>query len=147
MLSSFAKEFGIEPAGRAVLIYSTSDSAQVFSNRFFSNDEKFIYHYSDSSNSVSITPLGSIDVFTLFKNSDKDNAVLGNLGLRLIGTIDGKVGYFLQATNGAVLSGNRDVAFENRRLSQNVKFSDLKSDFDFSESSVYIIKITGFGLR
>ncbi len=136
VLSSFAKEFAIEPSDRAVLFYSASDSAQVFSERFFSNDEKFIYHYSDSLNSVSITPLGSIDGLALFKNGYKDNVVLGNLGLRLIGTIDGKVGYFLQATNGTVLSGNRDVAFENRRLRQNVKFSDLKSDFDFSESSV-----------
>ena len=51
-LSTFAKEFGIEQTENAVLFYSSSDSTQLISNRFFSNDEKYIYHYSDSLNSV-----------------------------------------------------------------------------------------------
>ena len=136
ILSDFSKEFGVEETKKLVLIYSSSDSTQVVSNKFFSDAEKFIYHYSDSLNSISITPLGSLDGLALFKNGNKDKVVLGNLGIRLLGTIDGKVGYFLQATNGMVLNGNREVAFENKKISQNVKFADLNSDFDFSESSI-----------
>lgn len=135
-LSTFAKEFGIEQTENAVLFYSSSDSTQLFSNRFFSNEEKYIYHYSDSLNSVSISPLGSIDFLARIESGDSENAVLGNLGFRLLGTIDGKFGYFLQATNGMLLNGNRDLAYENKRIRQNVKFSDLNSDFDFSESSI-----------
>jgi hypothetical protein len=62
--------------------------------------------------------------------------ILGNLGVRLFGTIGNKLGYYLQATNGTVLSGERSIALSDEKLRQNVKFSRLNSDFDFSESHV-----------
>ncbi|MFC2130705.1 hypothetical protein ACFLSQ_04665 [Bacteroidota bacterium] len=117
----------------AVVIYSPSDSTQVFSREMIGEKEKFIYYYRDSVNKVNISPLGSLE--SLF--SDDDNVILGNLGVRLYGSLGEHFGYYLQATNGAVISGNRDLALrEIHKLKQNVKFADLNSDFDFSESHI-----------
>jgi hypothetical protein len=133
ILSSYLIEFEIEKRENAVVIYSSTDSNQVFSNDFFSDKEKFIYHLKDSKNSISISPLGSLE--SLF--SEDNEVFMGNLGVRLFGSFGEHFGYYLQATNGAILSGERDFALnELHKLQQNVKFADLNSDFDFSESHV-----------
>jgi len=53
-----------------------------------------------------------------------------------MGTISNSLGFFLQATNGAVLSGNREVALRDPRLKQNIKFATFNSDIDFTESHI-----------
>ena len=59
---------------------------------------------------------------------------LENHGVRLRGTVKGKLGYYLQATNGT-LYGDRAMALADRRLRGNVKFNDLDSPyFDFTEA-------------
>jgi hypothetical protein len=113
----------------------------VLSSRFFSNDEKFIYHYKDSSNTVNVSPLGSFEGIGQFSGNTTRNVEFGNLGVRLFGTIDNELGYYLQATNGAIIHGDRSLALEDvHKLQQNVKFADLNSDFDFSESHVLFQK-------
>ncbi len=135
-LLRFETEFEIVDRTNAVVFYSSSDSNEVLSSRMFGNDEKFIYHYKDSATNVNILPLGSIDYMRSIEESRSDYVLLGNLGLRLHGTIGGVLGYYLQATNGTVISGKKYVALEDRKLSRNVKFAYLNSDFDFSESHV-----------
>ena len=136
ILDHYKTEFGILNRDNAVIFHSGSDSSQVISGRIFSDAEKYIYHYSDSLNSVSIKPLGSVDAIYKTSETDDSNVLMGNLGGRLYGTIDNKVGYFLQATNGVIISGDKQLALELPGLRQNVKFSELNSDFDFTESHV-----------
>ncbi len=136
-LAAYSREFGIAPDERAVVFYSSSDSAQVLSSRFISDDEKFIYHYQDKEGTtLSIKPLGSVDAIFQKDDNSSRNVTMGNLGLRLHGTLSGMFGYYLQATNGVVLSGSRDLALEDPYLHQNLKFSAYNSDFDFTESHV-----------
>ena len=62
------------------------------------------------------------------------DATLGTIGGRFRGTIGGRLGYMLQATNG-VMMGNRALALTDPHLAANVKFNDLESaNFDFTEA-------------
>lgn len=137
VLQKYETEFQISQRDNAVIFFSLSDSTQVLSTEMFGNREKFIYHYRDSLNQVSLSPLGSIESIIKFEE-DKPNrdVIFGNLGVRLFGTIDGTLGYYLQATNGVILSGEKILAQEDKKLRKNIKFIDLNSDFDFSESHV-----------
>lgn len=136
VLDKYASEFGLIGSRRAVIFFSESDTTQLFFNRILTDDEKFIYHYVDSVNSVALIPLGSLE--SIFKRTDTDNkyVVFGNLGMRLYGTLSNSVGYYLQATNGAILTGDRTVAADEPNLRKNIKFYNLKSDFDFTESHI-----------
>lgn len=132
----YLSEFGIISLQNTVLFESKSDSSQIFFEGLFSDKDKFFYRYSDSTNSVSVIPLASIEYIQRNYSSKNDNAVLGNLGFRLFGTIDNSLGYYLQVTNGIQVSGDKSVALEDNRLRYNVKFADLNSDFDFTQSHV-----------
>lgn len=136
-LNRFETEFEISKRHNAVLFSSQSDSLQLLFDRLISNDEKFIYRYSDTSNAVSLVPLASLDnINKINENKDFDKVLLGNLGFRLYGTIDNSLGYGLQVTNGAVLAGTRNLAIEESKITRNIKFALLNSDFDFSESHI-----------
>src|SRR3989339_31271 len=136
-LQLYETEFEIVKRANAVLFYSSSDSNQVISDKLFSNDEKFFYHYKDSSYIVNVSPLGSIESIIGFDNTETRNVIYGNLGVRFFGSLSNTLGYYLQATNGAIISGNRELALQEvHKLQQNVKFTDLNSDFDFAESHV-----------
>jgi len=131
------KEFGLMTIDKVVLFYSSSDSEQVLSNKFFYNNDKYFYHYTDSNNTVNLKPLGSFESLFSSEPEKKRNVSLGNLGFRLYGSLGKHFGYLLQATNGVIISGNRELALQEfEKLRQNVKFADLNSDFDFSESHI-----------
>jgi hypothetical protein len=134
-LEIFEKEFDIRAQNNAVLFYSETDTIQVLTN-LLSEKEKYFYRYADTNHSVYVQPLGSFDFRMKSSEEVNENVSLGTLGLRLRGTLGKHLGYYLQATNGVVLSGNRELAMEDRNLRQNVKFHDLNSDFDFAESHV-----------
>ncbi len=137
LLDKFEREFGIVLSDRAVVFYSPSDSIQVLSSRMLSDSEKSIYHFSDSNNNVSIDPLASFEYYMVDDKSDNNgNVTMGNLGVRVYGTLGGRVGYFLQATNGSVFGGNRETALQDAYLRKNIKFASLASDFDFTESHI-----------
>lgn len=135
-LEKFEIEFEISNRNNSVVFYSASDRSQVLSSKFFSNDEKFFYHYKDSAHVVNISPLGSFDAVYDSYDDNSEHALMANIGLRLFGALSNSFGYYLQVTNGALLSGDRSAAMIDRRLQQNIKFADLESDFDFAESHV-----------
>lgn len=136
-LALFEKEFELSSRQNATIFFSKSDSNQLLFSRILTDDEKYIYRYSDSSNSVSLIPLGSVEnINKLNQNNEYDKVLLGNLGFRLYGTIDNSLGYGLQVTNGVVLAGTRNLAVEESKITRNIKFSLLNSDFDFSESHI-----------
>ena len=136
-LALFEKEFELSSRQNATIFFSKSDSNQLLFSRILTDDEKYIYRYSDSSNSVSLIPLGSVEnINKINQNNEFDKVLLGNLGFRLYGTIDNSLGYGLQVTNGVVLAGTRNLAVEESKITRNIKFSLLNSDFDFSESHI-----------
>jgi hypothetical protein len=136
--NDFAREFGLAPAGTAVIFYSSSDTNQVLGSRLLSDDEKYIYHYQNSTEgtNLSVRPLGSLDCIVQKQGDSTRKVLVGNLGVRLYGTLSNNFGYYLQATNGTVISGERALALEDPHLHQNVKFTTYDSDFDFTESHV-----------
>jgi capsule assembly protein Wzi len=135
LLAQYYKEFELVDSDKAVVIYSETESTQVFSSRMFSDDEKFIYYYKDSANNVKISPLASVDGIYRKQPDSAGSVLMGNLGVRLFGSLGKHFGYYLQVTNGAVFAGDRLIALEeDDRLGQNIKFAKLGSDFDFSES-------------
>ncbi len=136
VLKSFLGEFEITPGASTVVFYSKSDSNQIFFDGLFSSRDKFIYRYADSSNAFNLLPLVSFEYILRNYQSKTENAMLGNLGFRLYGTIDNTLGYYLQVTNGVRIAGEKSVALEDSRLRYNVKFADLNSDFDFAESHI-----------
>ncbi len=137
ILLRYEAEFEITKRKNAVIIYSKSDSTPLFFDNLTSNDEKLIYHFRDEKNSVRIYPLGSVDFNYRRENGNTNrNVTIASGGLRAFGTIDNSVGYYLQATNGSVLGGSREMALEDTKLSQSIKFRKLNSDIDFTESHI-----------
>lgn len=134
-LDGYLKEFQITERENTA-VFPDSGTEQIFFDHLFDGSEKFIYYYRDSSHSVSFSPLASADMIIEKIDDHSDHVLMGNLGFRLYGTLDQMVGYYLQVTNGAVLNGNREIALIDNKISQNVKFVELGSDFDFSESHV-----------
>lgn len=136
ILNEYEIEFEIQKRENTVIFFSETDSNEIFFNGLFSDKEKFIYHYKDSLHTVNFLPLANIEGIYERKNEESRNVILGNLGFRLHGTLSNLVGYNLQVTNGVIVSGDRQVALEQNKLKQNVKFAILNSDFDFTESHV-----------
>lgn len=132
-LESFLKEFAVIPKETAVMIKSSTDKDQLFSLNLIKDKEKYVYNIEDSINSIRIEPLGSIEMMNQ-SGELSQNALIAQGGGRIYGTIEGKLGYFLQATNGTLINGEQDLLLQDRRLSQNIKLTELNSDFDFTES-------------
>jgi hypothetical protein len=135
-LIEFEKYFEIIKEEKLTVFYSDKDTSQVFSKRFLDPNPKYIYHYSDPNHTVRLSPLASFETIAHKTNDGSENVGLGNLGVRLSGTLSGVLGYYLQATNGMVFFGDRKVAMLDQRISQNIKFVEYNSDFDYSESSI-----------
>lgn len=135
-LELFEIEFEIIKRKNTVVFYSKNDTNQIFFNGFLSGEEKLFYHYRDSSSTVNLLPLANLDYSSYISDTLKSYALMGNLGFRFHGSLSGLVGYYLQVTNGTLFSGNKSIALLDHRLHQNIKFSELNSDFDFTESHV-----------
>ena len=135
LLEKYLIEFGLSnEAKHSVVFYSPSDSEQVFSSQMFSDNEKYIYRYVYDDTRVELSPLASFDYMRDFGKND--DATIGTLGVRLSGTLTGNFGYYLQATNGRLLSGNRDIALMDDNYRHSIKFSKLKDDIDLTESHI-----------
>ena len=132
----FRKEFGITQREDAIVIPSSSEDDNVFFDDIFSQKEKFLYYYSDSVTTVKLRPLARVDMKYEDSDPESRNYTIGSLGFRLDGTIDNKLGYNLQVTNGRMISGDRELALEDPYYSKNVKFNILEDDIDFTESHV-----------
>ncbi|MBK9249416.1 MAG: hypothetical protein IPM69_15195 [Ignavibacteria bacterium] len=140
-LERFEREFEILKRTNAVMIYSKTDSSQLFSERLFSNDEKMLYHYADTAHTVQAYMIGGGDMLFQKKgDSSMKNMTKAQGGFRVFGTLSNCFGYYIQVTNGTVLSGERALALEDPRIRQNIKFTTLESDFDFTESHLQFQK-------
>lgn len=97
-----------------------------------SDKAKYIYAYRDTNISFFVDALLNFD----FRFSKKSKVVLAEIGGRLRGTYDGKLGFYLQSTDGQSF-GSKELASEDLRLRQNYKFNEKGSvNFDFTEAYI-----------
>ena len=138
VLLHYEHELLTEKRVNATLFHSSmpvNDSLPFFFDGIASNHEKAIYLQQDSLVTLFSSPLFSIE--SAFRSDSASASMLtGQVGLRMHGTMRGNVGFFLQVTNGALLSGDRSLALDDPRLRQNIKFAVYDSDFDFTESHI-----------
>ncbi len=135
VLLRFQREFILENRENAVLVQSESDSTNLLFSSLFSDKEKLVYMYKDSTATVQIYPLAMTGIFIDKQHTENAQSVTyAQGGARIMGTLSNALGFFLQVTNGTVVSGEREVALRDPRLKQNIKFATFNSDFDFTES-------------
>lgn len=135
VLLRFQREFILENRENAVLVQSESDSTNLLFSSLFSDKEKLVYMYKDSTATVQIYPLAMTGIFIDKQHTESAQSVTyAQGGARIMGTLSNALGFFLQVTNGTVVSGEREVALRDPRLKQNIKFATFNSDFDFTES-------------
>jgi len=98
------------------------------------DEQKYLYAYADSSSSVFVDGFGSYSYRAGKGDSVGSNfASLGEVGLRVRGTLFDRLGFYLQASNGNLLSGSHQFALLDPRLVANNKFnSDSRGFFDFT---------------
>ena len=107
-------------------------------NLFDDSRQKHLYAFADSTTALFLDGFASYS----YRAGKGDSvgghfASLGEIGFRLHGTLHDRLGFSLQASNGALLSGSHDFALLERRLLANKKFnSDEKSFFDFTSGYV-----------
>lgn len=134
----YLKEFNSLPEKNTVVFENEQNTDNIFFKDLFGNKDKYIYKYTDSSNNVELKPLLKAESFFTNNSSyDESKSVLLHGGVRLMGTLSNSFGYYLQATNGAIISGDRNLAIDREQsYSNNVKFAFLESDLDFTQSHV-----------
>ena len=112
------------------------DTLSFFSSGLFSENEKGFYFQDENNVNVYAVPLASADFG--FRSLDTQSSSMFSVqaGIRVHGTLSNRFGYFMQVTNGSLISGDRTLALEDIRLKQNIKFAVLNSDFDFTESHI-----------
>jgi hypothetical protein len=132
-LNKFRQEFihEIDRAAENADVLFRNGSLQTF----FSDNEKYLYTYTDSSVSLYTEFIGTLEHRRVTGGTYGDtHASFEEHGGRIRGTIKNRVGYYLQATNGT-LFGDKTFALSDPRLKSNVKFKDLNSPyFDFTEA-------------
>ncbi len=136
VLDKYLAEFGIAENTNAVIIYSPSDKTQLFSKALFSDAEKMIYHYANDLHKVRIEPLVMTDFMVSQDDANEAHYAMLQVGGRVSGTLSNCLGYSIQATNGFFLSGDKSLAKNDPKYRQNIKFVQLDSDMDFTNSHV-----------
>ncbi len=132
----YYQEFAPLPSQRRTIFPTASDTLPLFWDGLAGDAEKFVVYYQDTVSTVALEPLGSLEGWFRWADGDKHTALLAQGGFRVYGDFEQQLGYFLQITNGTLLDGDRSVALQDPMLRKNVKFSLLRSDFDFTESHV-----------
>src|SRR5258708_1052849 len=132
-LRKFEQEFmhEIDPANeRASVLLRDGITSDVFSDK-----EKYLYAYPDSSASLFLEFIGSLEHRVISGDSyGSVHASLVQGGGRARGTVKNRLGYFVEATNGT-LFGDRSFALSDPRLRGNVNFNDLDNPyFDFTQA-------------
>ncbi len=105
------------------------DLSSVFQNR----RQKYLAAYEDSVASFFVDGFGSLNYRVASGDSVGSPFIaLGELGIRLRGTLFNRLGFYLQASNGERLGGDPNFGRLDNRLKANSKFSEQGKYFDFT---------------
>ena len=101
---------------------------------FENRKQKYLYASADSTATVFLDGFAWLSYRA--GNGDSTgtvHATLGEVGLRLRGTLMNRVGFFIQASNGMLLEGSHDFALRDQRLQVTSQFKNgEKKFFDFT---------------
>lgn len=134
----YLRELNYLPEENAVIFENNQNQDNIFFDDIFSNKDKYFYKYTDSTSNVEVKPLVKAEFFATGNEAyDESSSFLMQGGARLTGTLSNSFGYYLQATNGSILSGDRQLVQDRESsYANNIKFAFLKSDLDFTQSHV-----------
>ena len=100
---------------------------------FDDDRQKYLYAYSDSTASVLIDGFADWSYRTGNDQTPEPHfASLGEIGIRVRGTLFDRLGYFVQASNGVQFSGSKEFALLDPRLQANAQFNRDQNFFDFT---------------
>ena len=137
-LHDFLREFQYDRAGTLEGFHTLIDSeSETFGSALagtFSDREKFLYAFADSNLSFFVNGLFSVDARRISGDAlGSDRAEFIQFGGRVRGTVFGKLGYYLLATN-AHFWGSRDLLRRDRVIRQAYTLNVLNAkNFDFVE--------------
>ena len=104
-----------------------------FSGIFDDTRQKYLYAYSDSTASVFIDGFAGWSYRIGNDQTPEPHfASLGEIGIRVRGTLFDRLGYFVQASNGVLFSGSKEFALLDPRLQANAQFNRGENFFDFT---------------
>ena len=104
-----------------------------FSTLFDNERQKYLAVYEDSVATLFIDGFGSLSYRTASGDSIGSPFIaLGELGIRLRGTLFDRLGFYIQASNGQRFSGDPNFGMFENRLRANSKFSGGGKYFDFT---------------
>lgn len=134
----YLRELNHLPEENAVVFENEQYHDNIFLDDIFSSKDKYFYKYTDSTSNVELKPLVKSEIFVTGNNNyDKKSSILLQGGARLTGTLSNSLGYYLQATNGSIVKGDRQLVTDREQTyANNVKFADLDSDLDFTQSHI-----------
>jgi hypothetical protein len=104
-----------------------------FSGIFDDARQKYLYAYADSTSSVFVDGFADWSYRAGNNQTPAPHFVsLGEIGIRMRGTLFDRLGYFIQASNGVLFSGSKEFAREEPRLRANAQFNRDENFFDFT---------------
>jgi hypothetical protein len=136
VLTKFELEFGIIKNDYSVVFPSKSNDESIFWSEFFGNKEK-VFYYTKTQDYVSeVRPLGAFE-YIQSSNSDSNQSIaIGTLGVRFSGSVGDNLGFFLQATNGREVYGDKQLVMFVPEYSKSIKFTRYDSDIDLTQSHI-----------
>src|SRR5579883_34944 len=126
LLRKYLRTFAHEPR-EAVTVFPAHDAEPFFTGGVFTDKDKYIYQWFDDSTNSDLFVHGVGSLEYRHKTSD-GSVVLGTIGGRFAGTLNGHVGYFLQTTNGERF-GDSALALEDPLLAKNRNLSLFTHQF------------------
>ncbi len=94
------------------------------------DSRKYLYAYTDSATALFIDGIGNLSrMWSSGDSLGRAAASLGELGVRIRGTVAERVGFYLQAINGGLLAGSHDLAVLDHRRLANRKFNADEQKF------------------
>jgi hypothetical protein len=138
VLDRYADEFVAEADGtqQRVMLFGDPLAATVDATLAGREHSLYAWNSDDRGTTLYATLLGSVEYRAQWHEGDARDAMIGRIGGRFRGTIDGILGYELKATNGTT-KGDRDLALQDPSLSGNFTYTRLHSVF-FDETQAYI---------
>jgi hypothetical protein len=132
MLEDFETEFEFDMR-RTVRNAKTFLPGFSFSTLLDNDRQKYLAAYQDSVASLFVDGFGSLSYRTGSGDSvGSADIFLGELGVRVRGTLYDRLGFYLQASNGQRLSGDPNFGRLDYRLKANTKFQSGGKYFDFT---------------
>ncbi len=120
LFKQYSSEFELETKGRLQNAVSLSDNLPQY---LFAPKEKYLYYYRKNKNSFFVNFIGSFQsaLKLNYENTSKTNAALINFGGKIRGSLFGKLGFELKATNGT-FGGDKNFALTFPETKDNYKF-------------------------